>query len=388
MLAGGAEVLPDVERSLYGGFVLGDDRGQRPEVVDDFRGSGLTHVLVVSGQNVAFLLVLVSPLTQRSSLGARWAVTIGVIGAFAVVTRFEPSVLRASAMAALAVTASWMGRPTGTLRLLALAVAGLVLVDPLLVHSVGFQLSVAASAGIAVLAPVVAGHLRGPAWWREALGVTVAAQLGVAPVLVLRFGGMPVVALVANVVAVPVAGLVTTWGLPAGVVAGLCGPAVAQVVHLPTQLLIGWVAMVARVAASVPLGELGARHLVAITAAGSVAVLLARHRPAWVLPRRVAEALVVLVLIHPAVGLHHPPAGDGHRRRFHPAASRRRDGARTRRIALAARPPGGPPPGRRPPHRRPAFRRTPGPGGAGRPPPPLARHPRGHRTRLTPNQAL
>lgn len=307
LLAGGAEVLPDVERSLYGGFVLGDDRGQPPEIVDDFRGSGLTHVLVVSGQNVAFLLVLVSPFTRRSSLGVRWAVTIVVIGAFAVVTRFEPSVLRASAMAALAVTASWMGRPTGTLRLLALAVAGLVLIDPLLVHSVGFQLSVAASAGIALLAPTVAGHLRGPAWWREALGVTVAAQLGVAPVLVPRFGGMPVVALLANVVAVPVAGLVTTWGLPAGVVAGLGGPAVARVAHLPTQLLIGWVAMVARVAASVPLGELGARHLMAIVAAGGAAVLVARHRPAWVLPRRVAEALVVLVLLQPAVAVRHPP---------------------------------------------------------------------------------
>lgn len=179
LLVGGADVLPEPERSLYGGFVLGDDRGQPPEVVDDFRGSGLTHLLVVSGQNVAFVLVLVSPLTRRAGLGGRWVVTIAVIAAFGVVTRFEPSVLRASAMAAVAVTASWAGRPTGTLRLLALAVAGLVLVDPLLVHSVGFQLSVAASAGIAVLAPVVAAHLSGPAWWREALGVTIAAQLGV-----------------------------------------------------------------------------------------------------------------------------------------------------------------------------------------------------------------
>lgn len=307
LLLRGAAVIPEPERSLYGGFVLGDDRGQPPEVVDDFRGSGLTHLLVVSGQNVAFVLVLMSPLTRRTDLGGRWAVTIAVIAAFGVVTRFEPSVLRASAMAAVAVTASWAGRPTGTLRLLALAVAGLVLVDPLLVHSVGFQLSVAASAGIAVLAPVVAAHLRGPAWWREAIGVTVAAQLGVAPVLVPRFGGLPVVALAANVVAVPVAGLVTTWGLPAGVIAGVGGSAVDRVVHLPTRLLIGWVAMVARVAASLPLGELGAGHLLAITAAGSTAVALARHRPVRVVPRRVAEALVVLVLLQPALALHHPP---------------------------------------------------------------------------------
>ncbi|HEX2574922.1 MAG TPA: hypothetical protein VHK88_01150 [Aquihabitans sp.] len=52
LLGRGAEVLPEPTRSLYGGFVLGDDRGQPPEVVDDFRGAGLTHLLVVSGQNI------------------------------------------------------------------------------------------------------------------------------------------------------------------------------------------------------------------------------------------------------------------------------------------------------------------------------------------------
>jgi predicted membrane metal-binding protein len=74
-------------------------------VVDDFRGSGLTHLLVVSGQNLAFVLVLASPVTNRLTWRWRWVVTLGVIGAFALVTRFEPSVLRASAMAAIC----WIG---------------------------------------------------------------------------------------------------------------------------------------------------------------------------------------------------------------------------------------------------------------------------------------
>ena len=93
-------------RQLYGGFVLGDQSGQSVEVVDDFRAAGLTHLLVVSGSNVAYLLVLLTPLRGRLPLGARWLVTVGVIGSFALVTRFEPSVLRASAMAALAVSTS------------------------------------------------------------------------------------------------------------------------------------------------------------------------------------------------------------------------------------------------------------------------------------------
>lgn len=308
LLTRGAEALPEPSRSLYGGFVLGDERGQPPEVVDDFRGSGLTHLLVVSGQNVAFVLVLVRPLSSRLGLGGRWAVTIAVIAAFGVVTRFEPSVLRASAMAALAVSASLAGRPARTGRVLMLSVAGLVLVDPLLVHSVGFQLSVAASAGITLLSRRVAARIPGPTLLAEAVGVTVAAQLGVAPVLVPRFGGLPVVSLVANVLAVPVAGLVTTWGLPAGVVAGLGGSRVAALVHLPTRLLIGWVAGVARLSSSLPLGELGLGSLAVISGALVASTVVAGRWPGGRTIRGVLLAFAVVVATAPAVALRSPPA--------------------------------------------------------------------------------
>ncbi len=324
LLARGAAVLLAESRSLYGGFVLGDDWDQPPAVIDDFRGAGLTHLLVVSGQNVAFVLVLFSPLTSRLRLGSRWAVTLVVIGGFGILARFEPSVLRASAMAALAVTAALAGRPAGSLRVLALAVSGLVLVDPLLVQSVGFQLSVGASLGIAMLGPTLVSHIRGPMWWREALGVSLAAQLGVAPVLVPRFGGIPVVSIPANVLAVPVAGLVTTWGLPAGIIAGLGGPGVARVAHMPTQILIWWVAGVARVAAAVPLGEFRARGLILLVAAAVVGHT-ARRRPVvaleeeadqplggpgrdrWWAARWLAGAVAVATVVAPGVGLRSPP---------------------------------------------------------------------------------
>ncbi|HWJ97199.1 MAG TPA: ComEC/Rec2 family competence protein [Acidimicrobiales bacterium] len=300
LLQRGASTMGERERSLYAGFVLGDDRDQPPEVVDDFRGAGLTHLLVVSGQNVAFLLVLVSPITTRLRWGGRWAVTIAVIAVFGVVTRFEPSVLRASAMAAVAVTAGAVGRPTGSVRTLALAVSGLILVDPLLVHSTGFQLSVGASLAIAVGASRIARVLPGPGPLADAVGVTLAAQFGVAPVLVPLAGGLPVVSLLANPLAVPVAGLVTTWGLPAGVVAGLGGHRLASVVHLPTELMIRWVAAVARVGASVPLGALGWPHLAGL----AVALAVAARPP----PLRIAAVPVALVsVLAPAVALRSPP---------------------------------------------------------------------------------
>lgn len=297
--------LDRTARSLYGGMVLGDARDQPPEVVDDFRGAGLSHLLVVSGSNVAFVLVLAGPGLRRLGWRGRWMLTVGVVAAFAMVTRFEPSVLRAAAMAIVAVSGQLAGRPSPSARNLGLAVTALLLIDPLLVRSVGFQLSVAASAAIAWWSAPLAARLRGPQPVRDALGVTGAAQLGVAPVLIPRFGGVPVAALPANLLAAPVAGLVTTWGLPAGMVAAVVEAVsdldLAAVLHLPTVVAVRWVAEVARVAASLPLGELGGAH-VAVAAAGLV---LLGARPLVV--RAVAAAALVVVLAAPAVVLRHSP---------------------------------------------------------------------------------
>ncbi len=268
-LVRGAAPLSPPQRALYAGLVIGDDRAQPATLADDFRGAGLTHLLAVSGQNVAFALALAGPLLRRLRIWPRLVVSLAVIGMFGLLTRFEPSVLRATAMAALATAITTAGWPVSRLRVLALAVTGLVVVDPLLVRSVGFQLSVAASAAITVLAPRLARTLPGPAPLRDALAVTLAAQLGVAPVLLATFGPVPVASLPANLLAVPVAGLVMVWGLTAGMLAGLGGATVAAVVHLPTRVLLLWLTEVAARASRLPLGSLDGGDL-ALLAAGSL----------------------------------------------------------------------------------------------------------------------
>ena len=93
-LLAGASSLPRRQRALFAGFVLGDDREQPVEVADDFRASGLAHLLVVSGENVAFVLALAGPLLRRLPLAGRLAVALAVLLLFGVLTRWEPSVLR------------------------------------------------------------------------------------------------------------------------------------------------------------------------------------------------------------------------------------------------------------------------------------------------------
>ena len=297
-IARGSESLDGDRHALLTGLSYGDDRYQSAVVSDDFRAAGLTHLLAVSGQNVAFVLVLARPLIERFDYRGRWVITLGVIGFFALVTRFEPSVLRATVMAAIAATATLLGRDASSRRVLALAVALLVLVDPLLVHSVAFRLSVAASAGIILWAARLAERLPGPRMLSEALAVTISAQLAVSPLLIATFGGVPVASLPANLLAAPVAGPIMMWSLSAGVVAGLMGGPLAHAIHWPTDLGIGWIEAVAGWAASARLGELRAPHLVAV-AIGAGGWWLARRR----LLRAAAAAALAAVLLLPAVAL-------------------------------------------------------------------------------------
>ncbi|MFN2607198.1 MAG: ComEC/Rec2 family competence protein [Acidimicrobiales bacterium] len=300
-LAAGTASLPPERRALFAGFVLGDSRDEAPEVTDDFRASGLAHLLVVSGENVAFVLGLAGPLLRRVELRWRLVAGLAVLALFGVLTRWEPSVLRAEAMATLGLVAATLGRPASGLRLLALAVTGLLLVDPLLIGSLGFLLSVGACTGIALLAPRFTRAIPGPRPLASALGVSLAAQAGVAPFLVPAFGSIPLATIPANLLAVPAAGPLTTWGMAAGLPAGLAGGGVARVLHLPTGLLLAWVAGVARRAAVAPLGHLRAAHLLVLAAAGlAAAVASATHGRG----RRVAMGLglaVVAAAVVPAL---------------------------------------------------------------------------------------
>lgn len=273
-LAHGARSLPEDDRALLAGLVLGDDREQPPQLRDAFDAVGLSHLLAVSGQNVAFVLAAASPVLLRLRLRARFVAVLTLLAFFATVTRFEPSVLRAVTMAAATATAAALGRPASGLRVLCLAVVGLLAVDPLLVRALGFQLSVAASAGILVLAPAIQRRLPLPPSWGTALAVPLAAQLATAPLLVSRNGSLPLVSLLANVAAVPAAGLVMTWGSSAGLIAGFLPGWAAALLSSPSRVLLGWISWVARRGADLPAVPIGPRAL----AVGAVLAALLHHR--------------------------------------------------------------------------------------------------------------
>lgn len=289
----GASGLPRDQRVLLVGLVYGDDRFQSDAVSDDFAAAGLTHLLAVSGQNVVFVMVIVGPVLRRFDFRGRFLLILLTLFLFATLTRFEPSVLRASTMAAVAAFSVLLGRQGSSRRFLWLAIAALILMQPRIVDSLAFQLSVAASAGILFLAPRLTALTRGPRMLAEAIAVTTAAQLAVAPIIIMTFDELPVASLPANVLAGPAAGPAMMWGLVGGYVAGLA-PGLASTLHVPSALLVGWIAWVARWSATLPLGSFGLAHVV--MAAVSLTAL-ATAPSGWI--RRLALVGLAIAVLHP-----------------------------------------------------------------------------------------
>lgn len=301
----GAASLDRTERPLFLGMVIGDDRDQSAVTADDFRAAGLGHLLVVSGQNVAFVLAVALPVVGRFRPAGRALVLFALLGLFAVLTRFEPSVLRATAMAGVGIGSAALGRPVDGRAGLSWACAGLVLLDPFLVRLVAFQLSAAATAGIVWLGAPLAARLPGPAWLRVPISTTASAQLAVSPVLVSIFGPIPLASLPANLLAGPASGAVMVWGCTGGLVAGMAGGRIAEVVHLPTRVLLWWVDGVAHQAALGPSATLGAGSLLVLAVLVGVA-LVPRPHP---VPGVVLLTMAALVLGAALLGAPSPPLG-------------------------------------------------------------------------------
>ncbi len=293
-----AAELPQPERGLLPALIVGDVSELRERTAEDFRATGMTHLLTVSGANLAILTGFVLGVA-RWTRAPPWCSVVGgalMIWVFVLVCRPEPSVVRAAFMGSLGLLALATGRAHAGLGALCVTVVGVLFVAPGLAASYGFALSVLATAGILVLVPgwSRAWSERWPRPVAEAFAVAVAAHVAVAPVLVLLSGEVSWVAVPANVLAAPVVAAVTVAGSALAALASVWPGAAAALVHLP-GLGVTWIALVAETGARVPYGALPWRSDVAgglLLAAVLVVLLLTRG-----LTRRVIAAVAVAVLV-------------------------------------------------------------------------------------------
>jgi competence protein ComEC len=254
-----------------------------PDLQAAFRAAGLGHLVAVSGSNLAVVLGAGLGLAALLGAGRPALACLGVlmVVGFVILTRWEPSVLRAGVMAGLVLAGVASGRGPGGRRALCLAVTLLLLADPGLAEALGFQLSVAATAGVLWAGPLAAKALPRtlPARVRLAIGVTLGAQAGAAPVAALALGEGSLAGLPANVLALPVATGPMLLGVLAAVAAPVAPPVAALACHLAEPFLAALIA-IARWAGALPgaamplAGPARAAPALAVAAA----LTLARHR--------------------------------------------------------------------------------------------------------------
>jgi competence protein ComEC len=315
--AGLGKGMPSREAELARGFVLGEDERIDEGTKEDFRRSGLSHLLAVSGENVTLLALLAMPVLGLFgiSLRERLLWVLGLIAVYVPVAGAGPSIQRAGVMGAVGVLAMLGGRRSSRLYGLALAAVVTLTVDPGVAADIGWQLSFAAVLGILLLAAplrrAIAVRLGNGPWRRalaEGLAVTVAATLATAPLIAYHFETLSTTTLLANVLAMP-AVAPAMW-------LGMCSAGLAQVPGLPLEplnglnaLLLAYVAQVADWCAApywaelhLRLGMVGlALSYLGMGVAGLAGLYLARLR--LLRPALTGLAALAVILIALSVGL-------------------------------------------------------------------------------------
>jgi competence protein ComEC len=259
--------LDPTAAALARGMVLGADESVPIGVRDDFRDAGLAHVLAASGQNIVLLCALAIPLLMAVGVPyrARVPALLASIALYVPLAGAGPSIQRAGVMAAASLAAVALARPPSRAYALGLAAVVTLLLNPRAYADPGWQLSFAAVAGIAVIAPSIARSLR--SLWRplaNGIALTIAATLATAPLLAHHFGAVSTAGLLANVAALPLIAPIMWLGtLRAGVgqavsVAGPLGDAAAVVnaaLGWPLAPLLSWLEGMAALFADMPGGQ-------------------------------------------------------------------------------------------------------------------------------------
>ena len=302
--------------ALVPALVTGDDRALSVEVAEDFRSSGLTHLLAVSGMNLTIVLGALLGLARAVGARGRLLTALAVAGAvgFVLLARPDPSVLRAAAMGLVALAGLTAGDRRRGMRALCVAVLVLILLDPWLARSPGFLLSALATAAILVLAPPWRDALCRwvPRALAEAVVVPLAAQVACAPVVAALSDQVSLVAVAANVLVAPAVAPATVFGLVAGLVS-VVSDAIGRLLGALAVAPAWWIVTIGRQCAGLPGADVGWGSSVSALVALTLLCLAAAAGTRWVLRRRWAAlgtaVLLTLLVLVPTPTPGWPPTG-------------------------------------------------------------------------------
>ena len=286
--------LSGERRAVLAAIVLGEDEGLTDPLRDDFKASGLYHLLAVSGQNITFLALGV--------LGLGWLLgvprvlaevaAIAAIAGYVLAVGWQPSVVRAGVAGVLASLAWLLSRTRDRWHFLALGAAVLLAWTPASLLEPGFQLSFAAVGAIFLLLPPLRRALEGyplTDWLRDALAVSTACGAATAPILWLQFGSVPVYSLLSNALVTLAIGPLLGIALVCSLIEPLL-PSAALALAWLNGWLAAYIAASARAIAGLPFAQVESGTAVLILLGTPVGLLLLYRLPRWRRPLAIASA--------------------------------------------------------------------------------------------------
>lgn len=253
--AGTYNALPEPQASLGLGFVVGLKSQLPDDLSDQLRALALTHIVVASGFNLTILIRVSRRLLAKRSLFQAFAGSLALMLGMLAITGMSPSMFRASVVTSLALAAWYWGRTVHPALLLLLGALITAWWNPLqLWFDLGWWLSFAAFAGVLLLAPMLQRRFVArdkPPLLVQVLIETVSAQLLAEPIIMLMFGQLSVLGLVANVLIVPLIPLTMLATVIAGI-AGIVWPGMAGWLALPAKFALDYILWVVQGLGSLP----------------------------------------------------------------------------------------------------------------------------------------
>lgn len=212
---------PHANAQLLTAMVFGEGGLSHPLpslVREEFRVAGLSHVLVASGSQIALCCALLLGIGKVLGLRGRWllALVIPLLFLYATIAGGAPSILRAAVAGVLVTIAVLAGRDSDPLSLWLAALLTLVVIDPAQLMSLSLQLSFAAAWGLIALTPLLKKPIYscfGQNFITELVSFSLAAQIGILPILLYHFGKISLAGLGANLLGVPLAGVLVATGI-------------------------------------------------------------------------------------------------------------------------------------------------------------------------------
>jgi competence protein ComEC len=301
-------LIPDPQAALLSGILVGNDNGLSPELADAFRLTGMTHVIAISGFNIAILIAIMVSISEPF-LGRRGAVGFAVVGVtlYTILVGADASVVRAAIMGSIYLLAArLLGRPNFAYASLFLAGLLMTLINPFTLWDVGFQLSFTATLGLMVYADPFTQWTRARLlrWLdrdvvrrimgliSESVLITLAAQVLTLPLMMAYFGQLSLISLPANALILPAQPGVMIWGGLA-TLAGMVVPFVGQLFGWVAWLFLWYTTELVRLFAAVP----GAAVPIDISTTGIILIYAAIGAVTWLAKQEPAKRAQITAVL-------------------------------------------------------------------------------------------